>query len=168
MPHRRGYDQTIGFVGGLNGDGTDTGGGDYSIAQHNLGILPVGSGIQGFRYPFQVFNGAGEEREFVVTARQAPLSELEPFQRGIPGGLKFMERPGKAEEVGAFVQPDREPADSKPWPAIPSPVLIKPHSSRMFALAGKLQRGNAFLHVTQTFRGRVVGGLSVLVMAEEK
>jgi hypothetical protein len=35
-------------------------------------------------------------------------------------------------------------------------------------LGGSLQEGNALIHVTQSLDERVVGGLSVLVMAEER
>jgi len=157
------YDQNIGFVGSLNGDSTT---GDYSCAQHNLGVLPVGTNMSRFHYPFQVFNVADEERELLVEVRQAPLAEIERFHRGFPAGLKLLERPGKVEDVGIFDHADR--VDSKAATPIPSCVRIAPHSGKMFAVSGKLEKGNALLHVTQSFRGRVVGGLSVLVMAGEK
>jgi hypothetical protein len=153
----------------LNADGTDTGQGDYCIAQHNLGILPVGTQSHHiFHYPFQVFNVADEEREFVVGVRQAPLSEIAPFHAGFPGGRKFFERPGKVEATGIFASAHPDRIDLEALTPISSTVKLPPHSHRMLVLKGHLPAGNALLHVTQSFGGRVLGGLSVAVTAEEK
>ena len=51
----------------------------YSVAQHNLGVLATGVMKRMIQYPFQVCNGADDEREFVVTAWQAPLKQIANF-----------------------------------------------------------------------------------------
>jgi hypothetical protein len=151
----------------LNGDAAPTA--DYSIAQHNLGVLAVGSEMMWrFHYAFQVCNGTDEERRFVVAARQAPLSEIAVFLPGVPGGRTVIDRPGKVERIGIVASDRPNPAELEAATAVLSPVRIAPHSCWAFTLGGSLQEGNALIHVTQSLDERVVGGLSVLVMAEEK
>ena len=58
------YFQVIGFPfsAGLNGDAAATG--DYSIAQHNLGVVQLGHmqpTPRRFNYAFQAFNGADQD-----------------------------------------------------------------------------------------------------------
>ncbi len=140
----------------------------YSIAQHNLGVLPVGSSKRHLiRYAFQVCNGAGEERDFVVSARQAPLEGIEAFLPGMPGGRAILDSPGKAERLGIVASADPSAAELERAPAELT-VKIARRSCRRFTLVGALPEGNALINVTQSRDERVVGGLSVLAMAEEK
>jgi hypothetical protein len=123
------------------------------IAQHNLGVLAVGSEMMSrFHYAFQVCNGADEERLFVVAARQAPLSEIAVLLSGVPGGRTVIDRRGKVEHLGIVASDYPNSAELETATAVLSPVKIAPRSCRAFTLGGK----------------RVVGGLSVLVMAEER
>ena len=91
----------------------DAGPGDnWSIAQHNLGVLPVGSSKRHLiKYAFQVCNGADEERGFVVAARQAPLEEIEAFLPGVPGGRAILDKPGKVERLGIVASADPSAAE---------------------------------------------------------
>ena len=140
----------------------------YSIAQHNLGVLPVGSSKRHLiKYAFQVCNGADEERDFVVSARQAPLEEIEAFLPGVPGGRAVLDSPGKVERLGIVASADPSAAELERAPAELS-VKIGRQSCRRFTLGGLLPEGNALINVTQRREERVVGGLSVLAMAEEK
>jgi hypothetical protein len=169
VPDRNGYnEQATGLpVSSLNGDAPDTA--TYSIAQHNLGVLPVGSQMMWrFRYAFQVCNGADEERAFVVAARQAPLSEIGDFLPGVPDGRHLIDKPGKFGHLGIVASAHPDPAELDAATAVLSSIKIAPRSCRAFTLGGSLEKGNALIHVTQSLDERVVGGLSVLVMAEEK
>lgn len=161
-----------GLPSSLNADPSarDTNQGYLSIAQHNLGVLSLGSGIggMGIRYPFQVCNGSDEEREFVVAARQAPLSEIRHFLPGLPGGRSALDKPGKVERLGLVASAKPERRELEDAPAVLSRVRIAPRSCRQFTLGGSLEKGNALINVTQSHGERVVGGLSVLVMAEAK
>jgi hypothetical protein len=154
-------------VTSLNGDAPDTD--TYSIAQRNLGVLSVGSHPpRRFHYAFQVCNGTTKEHDFVVSARQAPLSEIAKFLPGMPGGQTVIDKPGKVEHLGIVDSAHADAAALEAAPAALSSVRIGPHSCRAFTLGGSLQEGNALIHVTQSLDKRVVGGLSVLVMAEKK
>jgi hypothetical protein len=140
----------------------------YSIAQHNLGVLPVGSSKRHLiKYAFQVCNGADEERDFVVAARQAPLEEIEAFLPGAPGGRAILDKPGRVERLGIVASADPSAAELEQARAELT-VKIAPQSCRRFTLGGVLLKGNALINVTQSRDQRVVGGLSVLAMAEEK
>ena len=140
----------------------------YSIAQHNLGVLPVGSNKRHLiRYAFQVCNGADEERGFVVLARQAPLKEIEAFLPGVPGGRAILDKPGKVERLGIVASADPSAEELERAPAELS-VKIARRSCRRFTLVGALPEGNALINVTQSRDEKVTGGLSVLAMAEDK
>jgi hypothetical protein len=139
----------------------------WSIAQHNLAVLPIGPHMKKrFQYAFQACNGADQPRRFVVAARQAQLSEIAAFLPGLPGGPKGTDKSGKVERLGIVASPKVDPAELEVASAVLSPVEIAPHSCRPFTLVGSLPEGNALIHVTQTLDEVVVGGLSVLVMAE--
>jgi len=149
----------------------DTNQGYLSIAQHNLGVVSLGKigGMgTGIRYRFQVCNGSDAEREFVVAARQAPLSEIGHFLPGVPGGRIVLDKPGKVERLGLVASAKPDPRELEAAPAVLPRVRIEPRSCRQFTLGGSLERGNALINVTQSHGERVVGGLSVLVIAEAK
>jgi hypothetical protein len=140
----------------------------YSIAQHNLGVLPARRRMRHlFHYPFQICNAEPEERGFVVEATQAPLSEIAEFLPGVSGGRKLIDRPGKAEHLGILDGTHAEAAESRSPSAALSSVKVAPRSCRAFTLTGSLTEGSALIHVTQRLDERVVGGLSVLVITEE-
>lgn len=140
----------------------------YSIAQHNLGVLPARRHLKHlFHYPFQICNAEPEERGFVVEVTQAPLSEIAAFLPGVSDGRKLLDRPGKAEHLGLLPGTHADPAESHASSATLSTVNVAPRSCRAFTLTGRLAEGNALIHVTQRLDERVIGGLSVLVMAEE-
>jgi hypothetical protein len=149
-------------------DGSAGPGDWYSIAQHNLGVAPVGSSKRNLiKYAFQVCNGADEERGFVVAARQAPLEEIEAFLPGVPGGRAIVDKPGKVERLGIVASADPSAAELEQARAELT-VKIAARSCRRFTLGGVLAEGNALINVTQSRDERVVGGLSVLAMAEQK
>jgi hypothetical protein len=143
-------------------------GDNWSIAQHNLGVLAVGSSHgRRIHYSFQICNGSREEQSFVVSAHQAALAEIEPFLPGVPGGRTILKRPGKVECLGIVASADASAAELE-RAAAELVVKIAPMTCRRFTLSGVLREGNALIHVTQSRDQRVVGGLSVLAMAEEK
>lgn len=162
------YVQIIGFPFPTSLPGNAAPTGDCSIAQHNLGVIQVGSPMKWrFTYPFQVFNLADEERGFIIEARQAPLSEIEAFLPGVPGGRKVIDQPGKVQHLGVVASAKPDPGELEGAAAV-HPIKIAPRGHRRFMLGGSLQAGSALIHVTQSLDQRVIGGLSVLVIASEK
>lgn len=108
---------------------------NWSIAQHNLGVLQMGVSHHHhrFHYKFQVCNAAARELEFVVAAHQASA------------------------------KPDASEVD--PAEPVLDHVRVGANSCSGFSLVGVLDTGTALVHVTQTIDGQVVGGLSLLVLA---
>jgi hypothetical protein len=155
-------EQAIGFPGGTTLDGNAPDTQVESIAQKNLGVVQVKRGGKApFHYAFQVCNGENEEGHFVIKAQHAPLSDIAAFLPGMPGGRSILEKPGKFERLGIT-------ASAKPGAAgseATAEVKIARLSCHPFTLSGVLEEGNALVHVTQSLKERVVGGLSVLVMA---
>jgi hypothetical protein len=150
-------------------DGDATWNQSYSVAQNNLSVVPatmmMGHIIQ---YPFQVWNAADEDREFIVEAWQAPLSQIADFLPGVPGGRKVMENPGKVNRLGLLASDKAQSTELEKAPPRVAGVKVPKRSARPFTLGVKLDKGNALIHVTQSQKGRIVGGLSVLAMAEGK
>ena len=150
-------------------DGDATWNQSYSVAQHNLGVVAI-SMMMGkiVKYPFQVWNAADDDREFTVEAWQAPLSQIAHFLPGVQGGRKVLENPGKVNRLGLLASDKAESTELEKAPARVAGVKVPRRGARPFTLGVKLDKGNALIHVTQSLNGRVVGGLSVLAMAEEK
>jgi hypothetical protein len=150
-------------------DGDATWNQSYSVAQHNLGVVAI-SMMMGkiVKYPFQVWNAADDDREFTVEAWQAPLSQIAHFLPGVQGGRKVLENPGKVNRLGLLASDKAESTELEKAPARVAGVKVPRRGARPFTLGVKLDKGNALIHVTQSLKGRVVGGLSVLAMAEEK
>ena len=140
---------------------------NWSIAQHNLGVVQLEKNPK-IHYAFQVCNSATEERSFAVDARQAPLSEVEWFMKGLPGDRKADEKPGKVQSLGLVESAKPDPSELRTANPVLQSVKIGPRSCRKFSMVGSLDAGTALIHVTQTIDGRVVSGLSVLVLSDGK
>ena len=118
-------------------------------------------------YLFEVWNNADQERDFAVTAWQGPLKGIETFLSGVQRGQTVYERLGKVERL-SLVAGAKADAAELGKAASHTRVKIPPRSSHPFTLGVSLLKGNALIHVTQSLDGRIVGGLSVLAMAEAK
>jgi len=150
-------------------DGDATWNQSYSVAQHNFNVVTLTGGMSHrAAYPFQVCNAADVEQEFTVAAWQAPLSQIEHFLPGVPGGRTILKQPGKVERLGVVASAKGDPAELGRTPARLPGVKIPGRSARPCTLIMGLEKGAALIHVTQSLRGGVVGGLSVLAIAEGK
>jgi hypothetical protein len=156
-----------GPLGSLNGDATANE--SWSISQHNLGVVELGSGkSHRFQYPIRVTGVGEEEHEFVVVAQQAALSEIAAFLPGLPGGRTILQHPSKLEHLGIARSADPGPRELEAARPRIERVRIRPGEHHIFTLSGSLREGNALINVTQHLGARVVGGLSVLVLTEAK
>jgi hypothetical protein len=79
-----------------------------------------------------------------------------------------IDNPGKVAHLGIVASAHPDPDELRAAHAALSSVKVAPRSSRAFTLGGSLQKGDALVHVLQSFKGVVVGGLSVLMMADPK
>jgi len=153
-----------GPLGSLNGDAS--GNLSWSIAQHNLGVLmPSGHPI---RYPFRISKAAATRDGFTVVAWEAPLSGIAAFLASVPGGETVLRHPGKVEHLG--IVPSAKPDAREIEAARPRLEAVKIPSDGHcdFTLCGIVREGNVLINVTQHLHGRVIGGLSLLVLADTK
>ena len=149
----------------------DTNQGYLSIAQHNLGVLSLGSiREQGHGHPLSL-PGLQRLRRGARVRRQgaagAPLGDR-PFSAGRARRPDRAGRAGDVERLGLVASAKPDAKELETAPAVLPRVRIAPRSCRQFTLGGSLERGNALINVTQSHGERVVGGLSVSVMAEAK
>jgi hypothetical protein len=135
---------------------------NWSVAQRNLGVVQLAK--HGFHYMFQVCNSAAEERSFVVAARQAPLSEVQPFLTSLEAGGNL--RPGKVQGLGLVASDQPGPSELKAAKPVLESVKVGPNSCRQLSLVGTVDTGAALIHVTQTINEQIVGGLSVVALAD--
>lgn len=145
------------------------GSGDPTVAQHNLGVIQMTPHMHGrFHYPFQLCNTARVAQHFTVTARPAPLAEAERFLTALHGKAAQAAHAGKLEHLGFLSTPC--PDHTEHATARPSleEIRLAPFSCTGFTLVGQLAAGTALIHVVQRSGDRVVGGLSILVIAQKE
>jgi hypothetical protein len=147
-------------------DGDATWSQTLSVAQHNFGVVQMPGGMRHFPYHFEVWNNADQARDFEVAAWQAPLKGIGTLLPGVPGARTVLDRPGKVARLGIVGAKADATVLEKAPPQ--TRVRIPPRSAHPFTLGINLSSGNALIHVTQSLDKRVVGGLSVLAMAEAK
>ena len=140
----------------------------YTLAQHNLSVLPMTQIRPHFQYPFRVYNEGDEERGFVLRAWQGPLSEIAGFLPGLPGGRHVLPHPGQGRAPGRRRLGQARCGRAARWTRgcafHRDPPAERPGNER----AGGLPEGDALIHVARSLGERVLSGLSVLVMAGEK
>ena len=141
---------------------------DPTVAQHNLGVVELAGHMQGrFHYPFQVCNPERVERSFTIAAEAAPLADTARFLRSL-GRETTQQAMGRPGHLGFVRSPCPDPSEHGTAHPVLEGVKLAPFSCTGFSLVGTLREGTSLIHVTQTIEGRVVGGLSVLVVSEDR
>lgn len=139
---------------------------DPTVAQRNFTLITTAPHMMGrFAAAFELFNGADEERSFHIAAKPGSLSEARGFVAGLPNGPRILGRQGEVEGLGIVAS--AKPAHSQH--ANVRPELgrkLRPDGREWLSVVGTVKGGAALINVTQTLNGRVVGGLSVLVVSE--
>lgn len=151
-----------GSLGSLNGDAAATQ--TVSIAQKNLGVLMAT--VHPIRYPIRIGNFAGTLDGFTVVAQQAPLSEIAAFLPSVPGGETVLRHPGKLEHLGIVPSTHAEARQIEAAQPRLEAVKIPSGGYHDVTLVGSVREGNVLINVTQHLHGRMVGGLSLLVLSE--
>lgn len=141
---------------------------DRHVAQRNLQVVMAAKSMM-FMTSFSVCNSLRTDRAFKIYARPGRLEELKPLLQhmGRPG--ISLDAKGKVEDIG-FV--DRPCPDEQDLPKLAKPVVegftVKGASCSGLTLVGRLQGEAALVHVIQEVDGKEVGGLSVLVVQNQK
>jgi hypothetical protein len=155
-------------AGSVTGPAILDGANDPTVAQRNLGVVQLSPHMRGrFDYAFQVCNAARSERNFTIAAEAVPEAEAARILRSLGREPRKGDRHGAPEQLG-LVRSRPAPAAYDTAHPVLEGVRLAPLTCTGFSLVGVLQEGMSLIHVTQTFEGRIVGGLSVLVLAEER
>jgi hypothetical protein len=155
---------------------------DPTVAQHNLGVVNLGMHKEGrFSYPFQICNPFRVQRRFTVHAERAPLEHAAPFLASLRDEARASRKgatPARKEsggENGAHVgklgfvhMPCPDPRDFDHARPVLEDILLESHACTGFTLVGAVEKGDALIHVTQRLGEQIVGGLSILVLAERE
>jgi hypothetical protein len=156
---------------------------DPTVAQHNLGVINIAGHMMGrFSYAFQVCNPSRIEQRFTIHAERAPIEQAGPFLaslRETRGGAVKGTRKGAEKSVShgaaegaltlGFVQaPCPQPPDYDHAQPVLDDVRLAPFACTGFTLVGVLEKGEGLIHVSQRIGDRIIGGLSVLVLAEKE
>jgi hypothetical protein len=121
-----------------------------------------------FQYAFEVCNTARVERSFTVAAEAARPADAARILKSLGREARPGERYGNPEHLGFMRTHSAAPLElDAPFPLLEG-VKLAPRSCTSFSLVGTLREGTSLIHVTQRFEERVVGGLSVLIVAEDK
>lgn len=132
---------------------------DRHVAQRNLSVLAMTGGR--FRFAFEIDNPLRIDRAFTIRVRTASAEELAATARRL--GIPAPDHPGALAEL-AFSEepcPQTEGTTAEP-PEIC--VRVARHTRTGLAMLGRIEGEAALLHVEQLHDGRVVGGLSILVV----
>jgi hypothetical protein len=136
---------------------------DRRVAQRNLVVVAMTGGA--FRFAFEVVNPLRVDRAFTIRARAATAEALVATAQRL--GIAPPDRPGRLAELALLDErcprvggSDRDAAE--PEPAIA--VTVARHARIGLAMRGRIEGGAALLHVEQLHDGRVIGGISVLVV----
>jgi hypothetical protein len=140
-----------------------------TIAQRNLGVVQIGAPMKGrFHYTFEVCNPARVERSFTVAAEAVRPAVAARILKSLSREAWPEERFANPEHLGFARTSSPAPSEFDAAHPVLEEVKLAPLSCTGFNLAGTLREGMSLIHVTQRFEEHVVGGLSVLVLAEDR
>lgn len=130
---------------------------DRHVAQRNLSVVAMTGGA--FRFAFEVVNPLRVDRTFTIRVRAATADELAATAQRL--GIAPPCRPGRLTELAFSDQPCPQVGGS---PGDEIEVAVARHTRTGLAMLGRIEGEAVLLHVEQLHDGRVVGGLSVLVL----
>jgi hypothetical protein len=136
---------------------------DRHVAQRNLSVLTV-TKSERFKFDFEVFNVSRLEREFTLTAALGDLRQLATLESH---GFALHKQPGNLKQVG-FVNHAGSHADANEVQHEMTGLRMPPHSRIDCSLVGSVSGGSCLVHISQTLAGRVVGGVSVVIMMSKE
>lgn len=135
---------------------------DRHVAQRNISVLKTGTGQ--FHFAFEIHNAARVARTFGIAVKEGSLAELEPLIPLLGKDFQLPREKGHIHKLG-FVKtpcPDRGDFDK----AIPCVEGLKLASNEQsgYSLVGSVDQGAALVHIVQQVEGRIIGGLSLLII----
>jgi len=139
---------------------------DRHVAQRNLSVLLPAQPL--FFLPFEVHNPGRKAAKYRIDARVAPLKLAAPLLKGLGRTVHVPEREGKPPKLGFVQSPCPREEDLKALKGSIAGLAVPPRQRAGLTLVGEAGAGACLVHVEQTLDGRLVGGLSVLVLPQGK
>jgi hypothetical protein len=136
---------------------------DRHVAQRNLSVALAVQKM--FRFTFEVHNPGRKAGRFALDTQEGSLRQLEKFRPFL--GIRLPTKLSTPQSLGFIPSSDPNERDLNPAVAVKE-FDIGPNRRLGFAMVGQLKDEAAFIHVLQKVDERIVGGLSVLVLATEK
>ncbi len=131
---------------------------DRHVAQRNLSVIAMTGGS--FRFAFEVVNPLRVDRAFTIRVRAA-TADLAATARRL--GIQPPDQPGRLAELAFSHEPCPQTAGATAEHHEIG-VQVAGHTRAGLSMIGRIEGEAALLHVEQLHDGRVVGGLSVLVV----
>lgn len=135
---------------------------DPHVAQRNLSVVMAVNSM--FRFVFEIHNQNREERKFDIEVHATNIDELKGLHSHFGKKMKLDFKKGEIKRAGfldAACPSDKEVEDAK---GEIKNLHMGPMQSQMKCLVGTISGGAVFLNVVQKYKGKVVGGLGVLVI----
>jgi hypothetical protein len=137
---------------------------DRHVAQRNLNVIKTSNHM--FHFSFEVYNTLRGERIFKVLAHQDSLRKVVEQFPWIPKTIELPQNEIKVQSIGFSY--NRNPVFN-PLTMEKESIDIKvdPNSRKGLTLVGTLnERGVALLHLEQWTDGKLIGGISIIVINE--
>jgi hypothetical protein len=123
-----------------------------------------------FVYPIQICNPSRLEQRFTIHSRQAPLEHAAPFlkRRGKDPSKNVNDEKEQGLKHGLVKEARPDLIGIEHGKHVLEGIRLAPFACTGCILIGVLERGEALIHVTQEVEGKIVGGLSVLVISRKE
>lgn len=140
---------------------------DRHVAQLNLSVVQaLRAGF--FRLPVSLVNTARLERRFAISLEPGEAAQLKPLLPTLGKGLELPKLTGRVTAARLVEEPCAGPDALGDAGPLELAVTIPARTKRGGTLIGRVEGGPTLVHLVQRQGKRVVGGLSVLVLDEDR
>lgn len=134
---------------------------DRHVAQRNLSVLTMAPDMKMFSLSFEIHNTQRTPRNFSITTKQGEMGELKTLLRTM--GRDVPSGKGRAVRTGFIPTPTVCETNEKPIAKVDR-LEVAGGNRAGLTLTGELEGEAAVIHVIQEADGKVIGGLSALIV----
>jgi len=140
---------------------------DRHVAQRNLNVVIVIKAMNGmFSSNFSVCNSSRKNRVFRIYSKPGRLEELKPLEKYFPELKIPFQSTGIIENPGFVTHPCPDQQEIRKAKTVIERFPVQGNLCSGLSFVGQLNGDAALVHVIQEADGKVVGGLSILVLNE--
>lgn len=138
---------------------------DRHVAQRNLSVLQTAPKMKRFSMNFEIHNTDRKAKIFTIKTKLGDVAELRPLVKQL--GRDIPRGSGKVTKLGFIRSPFPCDSDETPQPSVDR-IEVAGGMRTSLTLIGELEGDAALVHVIQKTDGKQIGGLSALVISEDK